>query len=396
MSFVRLSDEDAMVRQTVRDFVEREVKPYEQVLIQREIAGQHGASPGLSPEERRDLQQRGRRSGLWGIDTPEDLGGADLPPLTQALIFEELGRTFVDFEFGGSALPTLYGCDEQQRDVYLVPTIEGARQPCIAISEPGGGSDVRAMRTSARRDGDRWVINGEKTWITHATYADFAIVFARTSTPDGDGITSFLVDRERGWTSSSIPIMGCRDKIGSVNFDDVVVPDSCVLGEVNRGFEHAMGFIYRNRAYVLSAKNLGTAARLLEMAIDWARTRQVRGRSLSEYQNIAFAIAECEAELRAAKLLVYHAASVAGEGLDFRHDAYVNKVYVARMVNRVVDNVLQIHGAIGYAKESPIERWYRDLRVERIYDGSDEVNLQGIARNLLKGNVRPGEIFARN
>lgn len=395
MSFVRLSDEDAMVRETVRDFVTREVMPYEQVLIQREIAGGHGASPGLSQSERRELQQLGRTSGLWGIDTPENLGGADLPPLTQALIFEELGRTFVDFEFGGSALPTLYACDERQRREYLIPTIEGDRQPCIAISEPAGGSDVRAMRTSALRDGDHWVINGEKTWITHATYADFAIVFARTSTAAGDGITSFLVDRDHGWTSSSIPIMGCRDKIGSVNFNEVVVPDSCVLGEVNEGFKHAMGFIYRNRAYVISAKNLGTAARLLEMAVDWARSRTVQGRPLTEYQNIAFAIAECEAELRAAKLLVYHAASVAGEGLDFRHDAYVNKVYVARMVNRVVDAVLQIHGAIGYAKESPIERWYRDLRVERIYDGSDEVNLNGIARNLFRGRVRPGEVFAR-
>lgn len=395
MSFVRLSDENAMVRQTVRDFVTRELLPYEKVLIQREIAGEHGASPGLSRDERRELQQRGRRSGLWGIDTPEELGGADLPPLTQALIFEELGRTFVDFEFGGSALPTLYGCNEEQRRDYLVPTIEGERQPCIAISEPGGGSDVRAMRTTARREGDNWVLNGEKTWITHADYADFAIVFARTSTPDGDGITSFLVDRQCGWTSSPIPIMGCRDKVGSVHFDNVVVPDSAVLGDVNQGFARAMGFIYRNRAFVLSAKNLGTAARLLEMAIDWARNRSIQGKPLTDYQNVAFAIAECESELRAAKLLVYHAATVAGEGLDYRHDAYVNKVYVARMVNRVVDHVLQIHGAVGYAKESPIERWYRDLRVERIYDGSDEVNLQGIARNLFKGNVRAGEIFAR-
>lgn len=395
MPFVRLSDEDAMVRETVRDFVRREVMPFEQVLIQREIDGGHGASPGLTRDERRDLQQRGRNSGLWGIDTPQEFGGAELPPFTQALIYEELGRTFVDFEFGGSALPTLYGCDERQRQAFLIPTIEGDRQPCIAISEPGGGSDVRAMRTSARREGDHWVLSGEKTWITHAIYADFAIVFARTSTPDGEGITSFLVDRDRGWTSSDIPIMGCRDKIGSVYFDNVVVPDWCVLGEVNHGFAHAMGFIYRNRAYVISAKNLGTASRLLEMAVDWARTRKVQGKPLAEFQNIAFAIAECEAELRAAKLLVYHAASVAGEGLDYRHDSYVNKVYVARMVNRVVDQVLQIHGAVGYAKESPIERWYRDLRVERIYDGSDEVNLHGIARNLFKGHVRPGEIFAR-
>lgn len=389
-----LSDEDALIRSTVRDFVRREVMPYEPVLIRREIEGGHGASPGLTEQERRALQQRGRDAGLWGIDAPAEYGGADLPPLTQALIFEELGRTFVDFEFGGSALPTLYGCNDRQRREYLIPTIEGVRQPCIAISEPGGGSDVRAMRTTARRrEGGDWIINGEKTWITHATYCDFAIVFARTCTEEGEGITGFLVDRDRGWTSSPISMMGCRDKVGSLHFEDVVVPADHVLGEVNHGFDHAMGFIYRNRAYVISAKNLGTAARLLEMTLDWAATRTVGGRRLVDHENVAFAIAECEAELRAAKLLVYHAASRAGAGRDYRHEAYINKVYVARMVNRVVDRALQIHGAMGYAKESPVERWYRDLRVERIYDGADEVNLAGIARNLVKGHKRPGEIF---
>jgi acyl-CoA dehydrogenase len=188
-------------------------------------------------------------------------------------------------------------------------------------------------------------------------------------------------------------MMGCRDKVGSLHFDDVVVPDDYVLGEVNRGFDHAMGFIYRNRAYVISAKNLGTAARLLDMTLQWAKDRTVQGRPLADHENVAFAIAESEAELRAAKLLVYHAAWVAGTGRDYRHEAYVNKVFVARMVNRVVDRALQIHGAVGYAKESPVERWYRDLRVERIYDGTDEVNLAGITRNLVKGHKRPGEIL---
>lgn len=390
---VVLSDEDTMIRQTVRDFVRQEVLPFEPELVRREIAGGEGASPGLSRSERRDLQLRGRRSGLWGIDTPQDLGGADLSPFTQALIFEELGRTFVDFEFGGSALPTLYACDPAQRAEYLIPTIEGDRQPCIAISEPGGGSDVRAMRTTARKVDGQWVINGEKTWITHAMYCDYAIVFARTESAQGEGITGFLVDRDRGWTASPIAMMGCRDKVGSLYFDDVVVPDSCVLGKVHHGFDHAMGFIYRNRAYVISAKNLGTAARLLEMAVDWSMARTIRGRPLADHENIAFAIAECDAELRAAKLLVYSAAARAGSGQDYRHEAYVNKVFVARMVNKVVDQVMQIHGAVGYAKESPVERWYRDLRVERIYDGTDEVNLSGIARNLFKGNKKPGEIF---
>lgn len=392
---VMLSDEDRMIRDTVREFISAEVMPFERILIQREIDGGHGASPGLTRAERRELQQKGRAAGLWGVDTPQQYGGAGLPPVTQAVIFEEIGRTFVDFEFGGSALATLYGCNPEQEQEYLLPTIAGDRQPCIAISEPGGGSDVRAMRTRARRVGDDWVINGEKTWITHATYADFAIVFARTESEEGRGITAFLVDRDRGWTSSPIPLMGNRDKVGSMHFDDVVVPDRCVLGQVHRGFDHAMGFIYRNRGYVISAKNLGTASRLLEMAIAWAREREIQGRKLAEFENIAHGIAECDAALRAAKLLVYQAAARAQQGLDYRHEAYVNKVYVARMAGQVVDRVLQIHGALGYAKESPVERWYRDLRVERIYDGTDEVNLGSIARNLFKGNRSPGDVFGR-
>jgi acyl-CoA dehydrogenase len=245
-----------------------------------------------------------------------------------------------------------------------------------------------------RRDG-QWVLNGEKVWITHGDYADFAIVFARTPEEgDPDGITCFLVDRDMGWKSSSIPMMGSRDKVASLHFDDVKVPERNVLGTVNQGFAHAMGFIYRNRAYVISAKNIGTGRRLLEMAIDWSKNRMVFGKPLAERENIAFAIAESEIELRAAALFVYHSAARADRAQDYRHEAYVSKVHCARMANSVVDRVLQIHGAMGYAAESAIERWYRDLRVERIYDGSDEVNLAGIARNLFRGHVKPGAIFS--
>jgi acyl-CoA dehydrogenase len=390
-----LSDEHRQIRDTVRAFVEREVMPYEQVLLQREIAGLYGASPGLEPDERRALQDKARAAGLWGIDTPEEHGGVDLDPIAQAVVHEELGRTIVDFEFGGSVLPALYSCDERQRERYLLPNLEGERVSCIAISEPGSGSDVKAMRTTATKDGADWLISGEKAWITRGDTADFAILFARTpEEPGATGITCFLVDRDHGWKSSPIPLMGSRDKVATMSFEQVRVPAENVLGEVGNGFAHAMGFIYRNRGYILSAKNLGTAARLIELGLDWARDRLLFGRPLAERDSVAFALAQCEMELRAAKLLVYAAADKATRGLDYRHEAYVNKVYVAGMVNRVVDRVLQIHGAMGYAKEHPIERWFRDLRVERIYDGSDEVNLANAARDLIKGYEVPGDVFA--
>lgn len=393
MPGLELSEQTKQIRAQVRRFVETELMPLEPILLRREIEGRHGTSPGLTADERRSLQDKARSIGFWGMDTPVEYGGVDLDPSTLAVVHEELGKTIVDFEFGGSILPALYSCNEEQKARYLIPTLEGKRQAAIAISEPGSGSDARAMRTKAMRDGQDWIINGEKTWITDGHTADYAILFARTpSEADPNGITCFLVDRDQGWTSSPIAMMGCRDKVASMQFNDVRVPGSSVLGQVNNGFDHAMPFIYRNRAYILSAKNIGAMERLLAMAIDWAQGRTIFGKRLSERENVAFAIAEMEIEIRAAKLLVHHAAATAARGEDFRHEACVAKAYVARATNRVVDQVLQIHGAMGYAKESVIERWYRDLRVERIYDGSDEVNLASIARNLFKGHVTPGDL----
>lgn len=389
-----LTQEQRQIRDTMRRFVESELIPLEPRLIRREIEGRHGASPGLIPEEQRELQEKAKALGFWGIDLPAEFGGADLDPVTQSVIHEELGRTIVDFQFGGSVLPALFACNEEQKERYLHPTIRGERVSCIAISEPGSGSDARAMRTIAVRDGDDWVINGEKCWITRGHLADYAILFARTPCEEApDGITCFLVDRAMGWTSAPIPVMGSRDKIGSLAFDNVRVPASAVLGTVNRGFDHAMPFIYRNRGYVLSAKNIGAMARMIELTIEWALSRKVFGKLLSDRDNIVQAIAEMEVSLRTSKLMVHHAARKAAAGEDFRHEACTVKAYVARTANQVADRALQIHGAMGYAKENVIERWYRDLRVERIYDGSDEINLANVARNLFKGHKRPGDMF---
>jgi acyl-CoA dehydrogenase len=389
-----LSEEQRQIRDTVRKFVDNELIPLEPRLIRRETDGGNGASPGLTSDEQKDLQEKARALGFWGIDLPAEYGGADLDPVTQSVIHEELGRTIVDFHFGGSVLPALFSCNEEQKERYLYPTIRGERVSCIAISEPGSGSDARAMRTTALRDGDDWVINGEKCWITRGHIADYVILFARTPSEESpDAISCFLVDRSRGWTSAQIPVMGSRDKVGSLAFDNVRVPATAVLGKVNRGFDHAMPFIYRNRGYVLSAKNVGAMARMIELTIEWARSRKVFGKLLCDRDNIVQAIAEMEVGLRTSKLLVHHAARKAAGGEDFRHEACTVKAYVARTANQIVDRALQIHGAMGYAKENIIERWYRDLRVERIYDGSDEINLANVARNLFRGHVRPGEMF---
>jgi len=387
-----LTSDESMITDTVREFVKREILPLEPEIIRRGIDSVV-TSPGLTVDEKLALQRKGREAGLWGVNTPEEFGGADLSPLVQSLINIELGRTFIQFFFGGSAWSMLYQCTPQQRPHYLLPVIEGEKEVCVAISEPGGGSDVRAMKTTAIRDGDQFVINGEKMWISHALEADFAIVYARTPLEGQGGITGFLVDRDMGWTATHIPTMGAAERVATMSFDNVKVPVVNVLGEINGGFTHLMRWIYDNRLFNLAPRFVGASERILAMGIEWATERKIYGRALSDHENVAFAIAESDIEIRAAKLLALNGAWKATVNKDYRHEAYAAKLYAARMAGRVVDRVLQIHGGMGYAMELPIERWYRDLRVGRIYEGADEVNLAGIARNLFKRNVKPGGIF---
>jgi acyl-CoA dehydrogenase len=385
---VELTDEQIDIQGVVRRFVEIELFPYERILLEREVMGEPG---NLSGEEARGLQEKARGSGLWGIDTPDEYGGADLDWVTQAIVNIELGRTFIPFRFGGSAPAVLYLGTDGQKERYLLPTINGERIYSFMLSEPGVGSDAMAVRTSARRSGAGWLINGEKTWITRGRYADYGLVFCRTPN-DGSGLTAFLVDREMGWTSSPVHLMG-RDDTASVSFVDVYVPEENVFGEVGRGLEIAMRFIHKNRAIMTAGRQIGAAERLLGMAVEHAKQRSTFGKPLAERDNIRFMIAQSDVDIRALKLLSLNAASLADRGVDMRHEACVAKYFGANAANRVVDRVLQIHGAMGISRELPIQRWYRDLRVERVYEGSDEMNLLSISRNLLAGTVEIGDVF---
>ncbi|WP_066272039.1 acyl-CoA dehydrogenase family protein [Hydrogenophaga palleronii] len=384
-----ISTEDRMIQDTVRKFVDKELIPREREYIQRDIKGESGFLP-LS--ELRQLQRLGKEAGIWGIDCPETYGGLNLSPFTQALINEELGRTFIKFRFGGTAPSVLYLVNDEQKKEYLLPYIAGERQGAFALSEPGGGSDARRPRTTAVKQGDEWVINGEKTWISLATDADFAVVFATTRAEDGtEGVSAFLVDRSLGWTATPIANMGF-DGTSSLHFNNVRVPARYLIGEVNKAFNLAMLFIYRNRGYNLAPKNVGAATRLLAMALEHAENRTTFGKKLAERENIQFMITESEVELRAARLLAWHAAWQASEQQDFRYAACAAKYYAAQMSNRVVDRVMQIHGAMGFAKETGIERWYRDLRVERIYEGSDEINLAWMWKDLQSRRTEIGQM----
>ncbi len=358
-------------------------------MIRREIAGGSGIT---QPEDARELQALAREAGLWGIDCPEEHGGLNLDPISQAIVFEELGKSFIKFLLPGSVPNVLYLVNDEQKKEYLLPTLRGERQSCFALSEPGVGSDARNLRTTAVKNGGDWVINGEKTWITWGMDADFALVFARTRDEAGvDGVTAFLVDRSCGWTATPVRNMGHGDT-SSLYFDNVRVSDRNRVGEINKGFSLAMRFVYRNRGWMLGARNVGAAQRLLGMALDHAENRTTFGKKLADRENIQFMITESEVELRASKLMVWHCAWQGANEIDYRYAACAAKLYTARMVNNVVDRVMQIHGAMGFAKETGIERWYRDLRVQRIFEGSDEMQLTRMFSDLRESRMVPGQL----
>lgn len=378
-----LSDEQREIRDWVRTFVRRELMPLEQEVLRRERAGE----PTFADGEYAGLQAKAKEAGFFGIQTPESYGGMGLDAVTSALIQIELGRTFVPFRFAGEADNILFDANETQQQAYLLPTISGEKKSCFAITEPGAGSDARAIRTSAVRDGDEWVINGEKTFITGGNVADFTMVFAVTDKEKGadGGVTCFLADRSMGWRSEPIPTMGEWGPAALV-FEDVRVPHDHILGEEGRGFDLAMRWIGKGR-YMLPAGALGASERLVEMGMEHARTRVTFGQPIAERQAIQWMIADSAMEIEALRWLVLTAAWQVDAGLDSRQAQSMAKLYGGVKANEIVDRVLQIHGGMGYTRELPIERWYRELRLLRIYEGTDEIQRRTIARNLLKGHA---------
>lgn len=384
-----LTDEQKMIQRTVRDFVKKELMPYEQQVLKNEREGR----PGMSREEIDRLQQKAKNAGFWGINTPEEYGGADLGPVMTALIQMELGRTFVPFSFGGSADNILYYCNEEQKKKYLIPLINGERRSCFALSEPTAGSDAANIRMSATKDGDHWVLNGEKVFITNGNEADFSMVFAVTDKEKGarGGVTCFLVDREMGWRSEYIHTMGEWGP-ASLVFENVRVPEENILGELGGGFNLGMKWIGQGR-WLIPARGIGASERLLQMGIDQAKSRVTFGKPIADRQAIQWMIADSGVEIEATKWLVLRAAWLAEKGQDNRHQSSMAKLYGTNMANQVVDRVLQIYGGMGYTKEFPIERWYREMRLWRIFEGTDEIQRFIIARNLIRGHVKVGELM---
>jgi len=380
----RLSEEQELIIKTTREFVRNELVPHE-----REVE-----DGGVLREELvRELKARAISAGLYAANMPADVGGAGLEGVSWILYEKELGYTGYALQYACVARPSniLLACIGEQRERYLLPAVRGERVECLAMSEPGAGSDVRGMKTTAIEKGGDFVINGTKHFISHADHADFVILFAASGEEASARgkrklITAFLVDMgtpgfalrpgyrnvsHRGYNNSILEFTDCR------------VPRSAVLGEVHRGFEVANTWLGATRLQV-AANCLGRAERALECAKQWAVDRVQFGQPIGKFQGISFKLADMALELRAAELLTLEAAWKLDQKSASDTDMAMAKLKASEMLAMVADEALQIHGGMGLMTELPLERIWRDARIERIWDGTSEVQRHIISRSLLR------------
>ncbi len=372
-----LPEEVQMIQKNVREFTERELFPLEQEFCLQ----------GYLPLPKRlELEGKARELGFWALDVPTEYGGAGLGQLAMCVIHEELYRSPLMFEFGGYVEPALYLCNDKQKEKYFHPVIRGEKKSCYAFTEPGTGSDLARVQTRAVKKGDRWVINGSKTFISHVDRADFIMLFASTDPGKGSkGLTCFLVDKNTPGlhVSNPIPTMGDDWNPYTLTFEDCEVADENVLGEVNKGFIVADEQLTHGRLKI-AAFNVGITQRCLEMAVRYSKERVTFGEPLASRQAIQWMLADSEVELMAARLLVYQAAWMADSKQKIRNEAFVAKLYATETAQRVSDRSLQIHGGMGYSREVPIQSFYRQVRVWRIGHGTSESHRMMIARNMLR------------
>jgi acyl-CoA dehydrogenase len=378
-----LSEEQRAVAGTVRDFVRRELMPHED-LVERNDA--------VPAELAQEIRGKALAAGLYAANFPAELGGGGLDAMGVTLAERELGWT-------AWALQTLVSrpsnilraCQGSQVDDYLLPTIRGERHDCLAMSEPGAGSDVRSMTTRARRDGSDWVIDGLKHFISHADAADFVVLFAVTGTEQGphgerSAISAFLVDHgnpgltirrgapsvsHRGYHHCELSFTGCR------------VPAGALLGDEGHGFDLLSEWLGASRLTV-AATSVGRAQRVLELSTGWAATRRQFGQPIGRFQGIGFSLADMATEIEAADLLTLRAAWRLDQGRMSDADAAMAKLYASEMLGRVTDQAVQIFGGMGVMSDFPVERFWRDARIERIWDGTSEIQRHIISRSMLR------------
>jgi acyl-CoA dehydrogenase len=378
-----LSDEQQMIVDTVRTFVEKELYPHEDEVERT------GAVPKELGEE---IAQKVRDIGFFAANISSEFGGGGLNQLEFTLLERELGRASMALSvFFGRPSGILEACDEQQREKYLLPVVRGEKVDALAMTEPDAGSDVRGMKCSAVQDGSDWIINGTKHFISHADIADFIIVFVATGeeeSPRGirKKISCFLVDRDTPGFEirsgyNSVSHRGYHNCI--LNFDNCRVPKEQMLGEPHRGFDLANDWLYATRLTV-AAMAVGRARRAMDLALPYAVERKQFGQSIGKFQGVSFKLADMITEIDAADLLTLSAAWRFDKKLPSNREIASAKLYATEMLARVTDESLQIFGGMGLMSDLPLERFWRDARVERIWEGTSEIQRHIISRELLR------------
>ena len=378
-----LTEEQEMIVSTVRSFVENEIYPHED-LVER--------SGEVPVEIANEIKRKTLELGFYACNFPEEVGGAGLSHLDFALVERELGRGSMALNhFFGRPQNILMACEGEQRARYLLPAVRGERMDALAMTEPEAGSDVRGMKCTAVRSGGDWLVNGTKHFISGADHADFVIVFIATGeddTPRGPKkrLTAFLVDR-------GTPGFVIRDGYRSVShrgykncildFDDCRLADAQVLGEVDGGFEVMNEWLYATRITV-ATMSVGRARRCFEYALHHAAERRQFGQQIGKFQGVSFQIADMITEIDAAEWLTLSAAWRLDQKLPSNREIASAKLYATEMLARITDASLQVFGGMGWMDDFPIERFWRDARVERIWDGTSEIQRHIISRDLLR------------
>jgi acyl-CoA dehydrogenase len=380
-----LSDEHRMLKELVARFVRDELMPLETGVLAREAEGK---GLGLMPEDHARLDAKAGELGLFGLDAPEDVGGSDLPMTAMVGVEEEIGRCVTPYTLPPDS-PNLrmlmQTVDERQREAYLAPYVAGKTVSAIGISEPGAGSDPAGMQTRAVRDGNDWIINGRKIWISRADHADFTILMAVTDQEKRarGGISAFLVDKGTPGFNvlRRIPMIGGAYTY-EIALEDCRVEGWKLLGQEGAGFA-PMQTRLGTRRIQMAAWSVGMAQRALDMVIDYAPQRKTFGAPLSERQAIQFWVAEAATKIHATRLMTYHCAWKLDRGLDVRNEISMIKWYATEMAYETVDRAMQAFGAMGMTKELPLALMQAKLRTMRIYDGPTEIHKWVVARNLL-------------
>ena len=383
---VEFAEEERMLIELVDKFVQNELMPLEKAVMAREAAGLPVA---LLPEEENPLLDKCRELGLWALDAPEEIGGAALRTPVVLAVQERLKSTVTPFIFPPDS-PNLHMlmavATPEQKKKYMEPYARGEMKSCIGISEPGAGGDPADMKTRAIREGDEWVINGRKIWVSNVPKSDFVILMASTDPSKGarGGITAFILEKDTpGFTiEREIPmIAGARTY--ELVLDDVRLKDSQVLGEVGNGFE-PMQKRLTVRRLEMGAMGVGMASRALRMMCEHTQQRETFGQKLSDRQAIQWWVADAATKIHACRLMVMDAALKQDRGEDVRTEASMIKVFATEMASETLDNAMQSFGAMGMTRELPFAIMSQRLRLSRIYEGPTEVHRMVIARRTLK------------